>query len=102
VPHGQTPIHDNHETVETVWAAPVRALEQHGSGSIYLPPPTWTTLRELEPFTSADEALDWARRREIVRREPRFVETAAGRTLVVPGDPETRFFLNDGCWRSHD
>ena len=77
-----------------------------------LPPPTWTTLREIEPFQSVDDTIGWARQRRIVRLEPRFVEHASQKLLLLPGDPlnpeppagsppaETRFVLTGGRWRA--
>ena len=77
-----------------------------------LPPPTWTTLRELEPFASVDEAIGWARRRRIARREPKFLDRNGTKMLLLPGDPlhpeqsfeppprETRFVLANGRWRA--
>jgi hypothetical protein len=61
---------------------------------------------------SVADALDWARRRAVVRREPRALEQDGHRMLVMPGDPlhpepsdeesrsETRFVLIDRRWRA--
>ena len=56
-------------------------------GEIVLPPPTWSTLRELEPFESVKDALAWARRRTVVRRMPKAIEQDGHRMLLLPGDP---------------
>src|SRR5262249_7545480 len=94
------------------WLSAADALARCRGDEIILPPPTWTTLRELEPFTSVDEALAWAGRRAIHRREPRFVEANGIKMLLLPGDPqnpepwpeplprETRFILSNGRWRA--
>ena len=83
-----------------------------GTRDIDLPPPTWTTLRELEHFHAVDDALAWARGRRIVRRQPELLERSGVRMLVIPGDPlhpdpggddapvETRFVRIDGRWRA--
>ena len=88
------------------------ALERCRRGDIDLPPPTWTTLRELEPFKSVDETMMWAGDRRIVRREPKFLVQDGAKMLLLPGDPlnpeswpettprETRFILTDGRWRA--
>ena len=49
------------------------------SGEIVLPPPTWTTLRELERFRRSSDALAWARA-STVRRKPKIAarRTASG------------------------
>ncbi len=111
VPPHQIPAHDDRETVDSEWIAPAAALARAEAGEIALPPPTWTTLRELEPFGSADAAIAWARGRRIVRREPRAVERGGVRMLLLPGDPEnpgdghdeppreSRFVLDAGRWR---
>jgi len=111
VPPRQTPAHDETETTHSAWIRPADAIAQAIVGDIVLPPPTWTTLREVEPFGSVEQALAWARTREIVRRMPRMLENGERRVLVLPGDPlhpdpggahppvETRFVLVDRRWR---
>jgi 8-oxo-dGTP pyrophosphatase MutT (NUDIX family) len=110
VPPHQVPVHDERETTQGSWLSAASALAGARSGAITLPPPTWTTLREIEPFSSVDEALGWAGRRRVVRREPRLLEQNGRQVLVTPGDPlhpepaqddarsETRFVLVDGRW----
>jgi 8-oxo-dGTP pyrophosphatase MutT (NUDIX family) len=112
VPPRQTPVHDDRETTHSVWMTASVALQQAADDRIVLPPPTWTTLRELEPFRSVDEALEWARRRPIVRRQPLLIEHGGLRLLVMPGDPqhpeaaadaglsEVRFVQIGGRWRA--
>ena len=112
VPPCQTPAHDDTETTHSTWLRPADALAQAQHGDIVLPPPTWTTLRELEPFASVEDALGWARQREIVRRMPMPLEQDGRRMLLLPGDPlhpdaagaeppvETRFVLIDRRWRA--
>jgi 8-oxo-dGTP pyrophosphatase MutT (NUDIX family) len=111
VPANQTPAHDDLETTHSTWVTPAGALAQAIRDEIVLPLPTWTTLRELEPFQTVDEALAWAGRRHVVRRMPRLVERDGQRMLVLPGDPlhpepavdppaETRFVQVGGRWRA--
>jgi 8-oxo-dGTP pyrophosphatase MutT (NUDIX family) len=112
VPPDQTPAHDDAETTHSVWLTPAGAMVQAQSQEIVLPPPTWTTLRELEPFATVDEAIAWARVRRIVRRQPKLVEEDGRRMLLMPGDPlhpdpggddvpaETRFVSVDRHWRA--
>jgi 8-oxo-dGTP pyrophosphatase MutT (NUDIX family) len=112
VPPHQTPVHDDTETTHSCWIRPAEALAQSQRGEILLPPPTWTTLRELEPFETVDDTLAWARKRTIIRRLPRHLDHDGVRTLVLPGDElhpdpapldprvETRFVFADGRWRA--
>jgi 8-oxo-dGTP pyrophosphatase MutT (NUDIX family) len=112
VPPHQTPAHDEHETTHSLWVRPVEAIAQAGRDEIVLPPPTWSTLRELEPFASVKDALAWARARTVVRRMPKAMERDGHRMLLLPGDPlhpdppgddppvETRFILIDHRWRA--
>jgi 8-oxo-dGTP pyrophosphatase MutT (NUDIX family) len=123
----QNPKHDATETTHSVWLTARAAIEQSMAGAIVLPPPTWTTLREIERCRSVEEVLTEARRRVIVRREPAILDHDGRRMLVLPGDPlhprqtertdassaadlwsrnddaplsETRFVLANGRWRA--
>jgi 8-oxo-dGTP pyrophosphatase MutT (NUDIX family) len=112
VPAHQTPAHDETETTHSAWVRPKDAIAQAINGDVVLPPPTWTTMRELEPFASVEGALAWARGRRIVRRMPAMLEEEGRRMLLLPGDPrhpdppgddppvETRFVLLDRRWRA--
>ena len=111
-PANQVPAHDESETTHSAWLTPRRAIAQSIDGTIVLPPPTWTTLRELEPFASVDAATEWARHRRISRRMPKMLDENGRRMLLLPGDPqyqeatdaeqplETRFVLIDKRWRA--
>jgi 8-oxo-dGTP pyrophosphatase MutT (NUDIX family) len=111
VPPHQAPAHDDTETTHSAWVRPADAIAQAIAGDIMLPPPTWTTLRELEPFATVEAALAWARSRRIVRRMPLAFEEEGRRLLLLPGDPlhpepagdeppaETRFVLIEKRWR---
>src|SRR5262245_27311630 len=101
VPPFQAPAHDETETTESAWITPQAAIAAAAGRGITLPPPTWRTLRELEPFRSVDEILDWSRAREIRRREPTLVQEHSTRMLVLP-DERTRFVWTDGYWRPEE
>jgi 8-oxo-dGTP pyrophosphatase MutT (NUDIX family) len=115
IPPDQTPAHDDTETTHSTWITPADAMAQARAGEIVLPPPTWTTLRELETFKSVEEALAWAAQRRVMRRMPMALEHEGRRLLVLPGDPlhpdpaspdahdqpvETRFTFVDRRWRA--
>jgi len=112
VPPHQTPAHDDTETTHSSWVTAAHAIAKAMANDIVLPPPTWTTLREIEEQTSVADALAWARARHVVRREPVLIEERDRRLLVMPGDPlhpdhpveppssETRFVWTDRRWRA--
>jgi len=113
VPPEQTPAHDEKETTDSTWVTASAAIALAEAGTIVLPPPTWTSLRELEPFRTVDDAIVWARRRQVTRRQPMMIDGDGVRMLVIPGDPlhpepasgdvppETRFVTADRRrWRA--
>jgi 8-oxo-dGTP pyrophosphatase MutT (NUDIX family) len=110
-PEGQTPVHDESETIHSEWLDPSEAIERSRNEEIALPPPTWTTLSTLAKFESIDEVLRWARQTPIPRVQPGFLERGDETLLLYPGDPlypalegfetpaETRFALKNRRWR---
>jgi 8-oxo-dGTP pyrophosphatase MutT (NUDIX family) len=108
LPPGQEARHDEGETTELAWWTPVEAIDRSLAGAIMLPPPTWTTLRQLAPHPTLAAALHWARTTPVVRIQPNLVHDGATRVLTIPGDPsfptvegwvvpeETRFVLEEG------
>ena len=118
MPQAQTAVHDRTETTHSDWMTPAAAIALAQSGKIILPPPTWTTLREIESFATVASALAWAASRAIVRRQPHHLEHEGKRMLVLAGDPlfprqasddglntavpedvkETRFIWRDNRW----
>jgi 8-oxo-dGTP pyrophosphatase MutT (NUDIX family) len=112
VPPRQNAVHDDTETTASVWITAADAIAGCRRGEIVLPPPTWTTLREIESYRSVDDVMAWARARTIARRQPMFLEQGGAKMLLLPGDPlnpepaaepppaETRFVLVDGRWRA--
>jgi 8-oxo-dGTP pyrophosphatase MutT (NUDIX family) len=108
MPEGQLARHDGGEMTALVWIPAAEAIEQCRRGVITLPPPTWTTLKQLVPFNSVAETLAWARTKPIARVEPRLIRSAERPMLTLPGDPmyptvsgwdvpeDTRFVLEEG------
>jgi 8-oxo-dGTP pyrophosphatase MutT (NUDIX family) len=107
MPAGQQARHDDQETTASAWLTPNAAIDECAAGRIQLPPPTWTTFRQLQPFSSVGDVFEWARTRTIVRVQPGFIKNERVTMLTLPGDPlfptvpgwdvpeETRFVLND-------
>ena len=108
-PIQQVAAHDAGETTDGFWVRPGDAIDLCLHGDIALPPPTWTTLRWLEPWRDVNAALSWARQKIVPRIEPGFVTQGETRIITLPGDPtmprvagfeakETRFLLSAGRW----
>lgn len=108
VPDGQTARHDAGETTELRWIAPADAVALCEGGEILLPPPTWTTLKQVARHTSIDALFAWARSTPIVRVQPHLLRDERQTMLTLPGDPlvpalpgweipeDTRFVLQEG------
>jgi len=112
MPAGQEARHDDGETTALEWLSPHEAIARFERKELLLPPPTWTSIRQLAPRTSIDEVFAWAATRPIVRVMPGFLKNGDEVMLTLPGDPlfptipgwdvpeETRFVLEAGArWR---
>ncbi len=109
MPAGQDPRHDEGEMTALEWMSPKAAIARFERRELLLPPPTWTTIRQLEKLASIDEVFAWARQRKVARVMPGFIKTDTVTMLTLPGDPlfpaipdwevpeETRFVLEDGA-----
>ena len=110
LPDGQQAVADMGEITAHVWLTAADALRQAQTGHLQLPPPTWTTLRQIEQRGSLAAVLAWAQSKPIVRVSPALMDDSATgtRVLALPGDPavpmvegwdvppETRFVLREG------
>ncbi len=56
-PEGQEPLHDDKETVDSLWVRPAEALRMEAEGELTMMPPTIANLHFLSPHACADEAL---------------------------------------------
>lgn len=107
----RTPVsNDAVETVDNVWLRPEQAL---AATDFFLAPPTYLTLRELLPFSTAAEAVEAARARAIRPIMPVHSQDEAGRLIIaLPGDPlhdvsepacfARRVVLRDGRWYAEE
>lgn len=86
-PEGQTALHDNEETTESVWVAPRAALEQYREGRIDLAPPQIMSLAHLARHARVRDVLDAARRQRPPTILPEAYEQDGARTICYPGDP---------------
>ena len=107
-PARQLATHDTHESSDSGWFTPGAALEACRRGRINLPPPTWATLRQLEPFATTAEVLAWAGRVDLPARQPEVRHVDGVREITLPPEPspetggagrfERRFVWVDGRW----
>jgi 8-oxo-dGTP pyrophosphatase MutT (NUDIX family) len=58
MPDDQDPLHDDAETVDSLWVRPDAALAMHAAGELMMMPPTTVNLEFLTPFATAQEAID--------------------------------------------
>jgi len=88
LPAGQEPIHDDHETVDTVWVRPDDALARARDGEFDLIFPTMKNLEAISRFTTSGELLAAAAAVEHVPTVlPRVVADERGFRILLPGDP---------------
>lgn len=107
LPAGQTPRHDAGETTELQWLRPADAVARCARGELLLPPPTWTTLKQMARASTIVDLFAWAAARPVVRVQPHLVK-GEQTMLTLPGDPllptlpgweipeDTRFVLEEG------
>lgn len=91
MPTDQVPVHDDKETVDSLWVRPSEALRLQAAGELMMMPPTMANLRFLEPHPTAAAAL--AAGAAIERPPcilPKLRHDADGRLIGVamPGDPD--------------
>jgi 8-oxo-dGTP pyrophosphatase MutT (NUDIX family) len=88
LPPGQVPVHDDHETVDTVWVTPRQALARHRDGELDLIFPTLKNLEAIARFSTSGELLAAAAAVERVPTVlPRVVADDRGFRILLPGDP---------------
>jgi 8-oxo-dGTP pyrophosphatase MutT (NUDIX family) len=87
-PIGQEPLHDDHETIASLWVRPVDALARQEAGELQMITPTISQLQYLAPFATTEEAMaDAAAIRHPPTVEPELRTEAEGMAVVMPGDP---------------
>lgn len=83
-PPGQTARHDGHEAVEVHWLTAAGAIAAARAGRIKLVMATRLNLLKLGRSRTVAEALEAARRSEIVTVQPELVQTAGGPAFRIP------------------
>ena len=59
-PEAQEPLHDDSETIASLWVRPADALRMWEAGELQMFPPTVVSLQFLEPHWTADAAMSAA------------------------------------------
>ncbi len=83
----QQPRVDALEIVSARWYEPAAALEASRRGELFLVFPTIKHLEQLSQFSTAQELIAHARRREIKPVEPRVLLSGETARIVLPGEP---------------
>lgn len=89
-PQAQEPLHDDGETIESMWIRPDEAIRRWREGDLMLMPPTAANIEFLLPHATADDVLDAAARMGTpVTILPKLRVDADGRVtgVVMPGEP---------------
>ncbi|HUO48459.1 MAG TPA: hypothetical protein VMU09_06470 [Acidimicrobiales bacterium] len=87
LPPGQVAVHDDHETVDTVWVDPADALARAAAGELEIIFPTMKNLEAISRFATAGDLLDAALAIEKVPTVlPRVVVDERGFRILLPGD----------------
>jgi 8-oxo-dGTP pyrophosphatase MutT (NUDIX family) len=89
-PAAQEPLHDDRETIESLWINPAQALAAFDRGELAMIPPTLANLRFLADHDRADAALAAAAvLPPPVTIQPKLAVDEHGKVRVVlPTDPE--------------
>jgi 8-oxo-dGTP pyrophosphatase MutT (NUDIX family) len=90
LPPGQTPLHDQRETVAELWMAPGAAAAAAASGEVKLPPPTLRNMEDLAALATLDAVRAESRLRARTPHAilPRVHDDAGRIALLLPWDPE--------------
>ncbi|GAA3443518.1 NUDIX hydrolase [Planomonospora venezuelensis] len=84
LPPGQRTRDVGGEADQVAWVRPAEAIEQAGSGRIFLMPPTHRTLKELAAYEKVTDVLQ--AEREIVTFMPRIAEVDGEMHIVLDDD----------------
>ena len=81
-PEGHAYLHDDSETVASVWIRPHDALARAERGELEIIFPTMRNLEQLGRFPTAGDLLE-----AVTASEPRVVADEGGARILLPGDP---------------
>lgn len=89
-PDGHAYLHDDGETVASIWIRPADALERADAGELELIFPTRKNLEALGRFERAQDLLDAVARATDVppATQPKIISDSGGARIALPGDPD--------------
>lgn len=90
-PEAQEPLHDNSETIASLWVSPIEALERHARGDLAMIPPTTSNLQFLAPHDTTTDALNAAKKIGTPTAIlPKLKTDAEGKVIgiAMPGDAD--------------
>ena len=90
-PDAQEPLHDNSETIASLWVLPIEALERHARGDLAMIPPTTSNLQFLAPHGTTTDALNAAKKIGTPTAIlPKLKTDAEGKVIgiTMPGDAD--------------
>lgn len=90
-PQAQEPLHDEAETIESLWVHPADALERFRAGRLGMFPPTVANLEFLARHATADDALDAASHigtPPVIQPKLRIDRTGRVVQIVLPDHPD--------------
>ena len=85
-PPDQLAVHDGHESEDSVWITPARAIAEANAGQRRLVFPTRKNLEKLGRHATVAEALAAARQARVVTVTPEMVQTGQGWRLTIPAE----------------
>ena len=90
-PEAQEPLHDDNETIASLWVSPIEALERHARGDLAMIPPTTSNLQFLAPHGTTTDALKAAKKIGTPTAIlPKLKTDAEGKVIgiTMPGDAD--------------
>ena len=90
-PEAQEPLHDDNETIASLWVSPIEALERHARGDLAMISPTTSNLQFLAPHGTTTDALNAAKKIGTPTAIlPKLKTDAEGKVIgiAMPGDAD--------------
>ena len=103
MPSLQDPLHDDTETVDSMWIRPADALAQAERGEASIIFPTAKSLEEIGAHATVEQALAAARARpRTAAILPKVIHDEGGIRALLPGDPGYDDAPDEGVGRFRD